>query len=293
MHIDPSLVARLVSEQFPRWASLPIEPVDPNGWDNRTFRLGEELSVRLPSAERYSLQVKKEQRWLPRLGPLLPLPIPVPLAMGHPAAGYPWHWSISGWIDGESATTGAIEDRVRFAKTLASFLSALQKIDPAGGPQPGPHNFFRGGSLANYDDETRHAIEELGDEIDPVRVTRLWEAALRAAPPARAVWLHGDVHPSNLLVNGGRLRAVIDFGLVGVGDPACDLTMTWTFFTGVSRDAFRAALPVDLAMSARARGWALWKALITLVEYHGKEASEAATARRTIEALLADAESAT
>lgn len=155
LDINMSLVSRLIAAQFPHWADLPIEPVESDGWDNRTFRLGDEMAVRLPSAERYSEQVKKEHRCLPRLAPLLPLPIPFPLAMGVPADGYPWHWSIYRWIEGENAMTGTIDDLSRFATTLARFLAALQQIDAAAGPPPGQHNFFRGGPLAVYDAETR------------------------------------------------------------------------------------------------------------------------------------------
>ncbi len=153
--IDVSLVGRLVAAQFPQWADLPIRPVEFDGWDNRTFRLGKVMSVRLPSAGGYAAQVDKEHRWLPRLGPHLPLPIPVPLAKGEPGEGYPWPWSVYGWLDGEHATLKRIADLHGFASALAGFLVALQRIDPTGGPAPGPHNFFRGGPLTVYDAETR------------------------------------------------------------------------------------------------------------------------------------------
>jgi len=151
--ITVSLVGQLVAAQFPRWADLAIAPVELDGWDNRTFRLGEHMAVRLPGAEAYAGQVEKEQRWLPRLTPLLPLAIPVPLAMGVPADGFPWHWSVYHWLEGENATPERIDDLHEFATTLARFLAALQKIDPTGGPPPGPHNSFRGGALAIYDAE--------------------------------------------------------------------------------------------------------------------------------------------
>ena len=145
--ITPSLIRRLVTAQFPQWASLPIEAVACDGWDNRTFHLGRDMSVRLPSAVRYAAQVPKEHYWLPKLAPSLPLPIPVPLAMGVPALGYPWHWSIYRWLEGEAATIERIADLRQFALALAEFLVALQRIDPTGGPPPGPHNFYRGGPL--------------------------------------------------------------------------------------------------------------------------------------------------
>ena len=286
--INVSLVGQLVTAQFPQWADLPIKPVEFDGWDNRTFRLGEDMIVRLPSAEAYTPQVEKEHRWLPRLAPLLPLPIPVPLAMGVPADGYPWHWSVYRWLEGENATLERIADLHQFATTLAQFLAALQRIDPAGGPPPGQHNFFRGGPLAIYDTETRHAIATLDGMIDTDAVTAVWEAALKATWHGSSVWLHGDVSATNLLVTKGRLRAVIDFGSSGVGDPACDVTIAWTLLSGESREAFCTALPVDDATWARGRGWALWKGLITLAEHIHTNPLEAGKARRVIDEVLAD-----
>ncbi len=285
---DAALVGRLLAAQFPQWADLPITPVEFDGWDNRTFRLGVDMAVRLPSAAAYVPQVEKEHRWLPRLAPLLPLPIPIPLAMGVPAAGYPWHWSVYRWLQGETATIERIADLDQFATTLAQFLIALQRIDLAGGPSPGPHNFFRGGSLMVYDTETRHAIEALAGQIDADAAMMVWEAALQATWHGSPVWLHGDIAAGNLLVNRGRLSAVIDFGCSGVGDPACDVTIAWTLFSGESREAFYAALPIDNATWARGRGWALWKGLITLAEYINNNPSKAAKARRVIDEVLAD-----
>ena len=290
VHIDVSLVRRLVAAQFPRWADLPLEPVELDGWDNTTFRLGEEMSVRLPSAAAYAPQVEKEHRWLPRLAPLLPLPIPVPLAKGKPGEGYPFAWSVYCWLDGEPATVGRIVDLVGFATTLAGFLTVLQRIDPAGGPPPGRHNFFRGGPLTVYDAETRQAIAALEGTIDANAATAAWEAALEATWHGPPVWLHGDVASGNLLVEGGRLSAVIDFGTSGVGDPSCDLAIAWTLFEGESRDAFRAALRLDDATWARGRGWALWKALITLAGHIDTDPLEAARARHVIDEVLAERE---
>ncbi len=287
-HIDVSLVRQLIRAQFPHWAHLPIRPVEPNGWDNRTFRLGDDLSVRLPSGEWYALQVEKEQRWLPKLAPLLPLPIPVPLAMGAPACGYPWPWSIYRWLEGRYATIERASDLSRFATTLAQFLSALQRIDPTGGPPPGKHNFFRGGPLATYDSETRQAIAALGGRIEVDAATAVWEAGLAASWNGPPVWVHGDVAATNLLVREGRLSAVIDFGCSGVGDPACDLVIAWTFLSGESRQAFRASLPLDEATWARGRGWALWKALIILAKHAETTPLEAARARRTVAEVLSD-----
>ncbi|MBN1641560.1 MAG: aminoglycoside phosphotransferase family protein [Anaerolineae bacterium] len=286
--IDASLARHLVAAQFPQWADLAVRAVDPGGWDNRTFRLGEDMSVRLPSAERYAAQVAKEQAWLPRLASHLPLPIPTPLAMGDPSSDYPWHWSVYRWIEGEPAAIERIADLCRFAVDLAQFLNALQRIDPDGGPPAGAHNFHRGGPLAVYDGETRDALSALGGEIDATAATAVWEAALRATWHGPSVWVHGDVSTGNLLVREGRLSAVVDFGSSGVGDPACDTVIAWTLFSGASREAFRAALPLDDATWARGRGWALWKALITVAESFRTAPARAREARRVIEHVLAD-----
>jgi aminoglycoside phosphotransferase (APT) family kinase protein len=210
--------------------------------------------------------------------------------MGVPGDGYPWCWSIYHWLEGESATGGRINDLRQFAATLAAFLAALQQIDPTGGPPPGPHNFFRGGSLAVYDRQTRDAITALHGSIDRSAVTAVWEAALEAAWHGIPVWLHGDVDASNLLVRWGRLSAVIDFGCSGIGDPACDLTIAWTFFSRECREAFRAGLSVDGATWARGRGWALWKALIALAAYPGTNPLEVGKARRVVDEVLIDHE---
>ncbi len=288
--INVSLVRRLIAVQFPQWADLPIEPVEVDGWDNTTFRLGARMTARLPSAARYAPQVEKEHRWLPKLGPLLPLPIPSPLAKGVPGEGYPFNWSVYRWLEGETATAERIADLRQFATTLADFLTALQRIDSASGPPPGWHNFFRGGPLTVYDAETRQAIAALDDRIDTDAASAVWEAALAATWHGSPVWLHGDVAAGNLLVKGGRLSAVIDFGTSGVGDPSCDLAIAWTLFGGESRDAFRAALQLDDATWARGRGWTLWKGLITLAEHIDTNPLEAGRARRVIDEVFADHE---
>ena len=245
--IDAELVRQLIAAQFPQWSSLPVEPVAQGGSDNRTFRLGERMLVRLPSESSYAAQVEKEQRWLPTLAPLLPLPIPTPLATGTPGSGYPWPWSVYGWLDGETAACAAIADRRAFAGELGRFLTALQRIDATDGPTAGEHNCHRGGPLETYDAETRRTIEQLGARVDAAAIS-VWSAALSAPWRGAPVWLHGDVAAGNLLVRDGRLCAVIDFGCCGVGDPACDTVMAWTFFDAESRAAFLAALPHDAPM---------------------------------------------
>lgn len=210
--ITVPLVQRLIAAQFPQWTGLSVSPAEPQGWDNRTFRLGATMSVRLPSAEGYTPQIEKEHRWLPYLAPQLPLPIPAPLARGAPAEGYPWSWSVYQWLDGEASSIERIGDLSVFAAALAQFLLALQQIDPAGGPSPGPHSFYRGAPLETYHAETRHAIVTLGDEVNAAAATAVWEAGLAAPFQGPPVWFHGDVAVNNLLVADGQLRAVIDFG---------------------------------------------------------------------------------
>ena len=247
VNINTKLVRQLIAHQFPHRANLPVTEVKPNGWDNRTFRLGEQLSVQLPSAERYAPQARKEHYWLPKLALKLPLPIPTPVAIGKPSLGYLWQWSIYRWIDGETARDENIDDLTQFATSLARFLSALQEIDPVNGPTPGRHNFHRGGDLAVYDDQTRQAISRLVNELDGDAVAEVWAAAPKTPWNNTPVWVHGDVSQGNLLVNDGQLSAVIDFGGTCVGDPACDLAITWAMFKGENRETFRSAPPLDTA----------------------------------------------
>ncbi|MFG1866527.1 aminoglycoside phosphotransferase family protein [Micromonospora arborensis] len=281
--IDVALVRRLVAEQFPRWAHLPIRPVEVGGWDNRTFHLGDTMSVRLPSGAGYALQVGKEQRWLPVLGPRLPLEVPTPLAYGRADGSYPYPWSVYRWIDGRTARAERIDDLTRFATDLAAFLRALRAVDTSDAPAAGAHIAWRGGPLSTYDAETRAAIETHRDRLPVDAVTSIWQAALDATFSGPPVWFHGDVAYGNLLVRDGRLAAVIDFGCCGVGDPACDTVLAWTLLHGPSRAAFRDALGLDDTTWARGRGWALWKALITL---DNPEPAKAAEARHVLGELL-------
>ncbi len=285
---DESLVGRLLAAQFPRWASLSIEPLHSAGTDNAIYRLGDDMAVRLPRIHGATGQVDKEHRWLPRLAPLLPLAIPVPIAKGTPGEGYPWHWSVYRWLEGENATIELIADPRQAARELAQFIYALQRIDTTGGPLAVDHN-LRGVPLATRDASTREAIAALRGMIDADAATTAWEAALQAPEWGRApVWFHGDLLPGNLLFEQGRLSAVIDFGCLGMGDPACDLMVAWGLFSGESRDAFRAALPVDDATWARGRGHALSQALIFVPYYLDTNPVGIANARHMIDEVLAD-----
>jgi len=286
--IDQALARRLIDSQFPQWSHLPVAAVELDGWDNRTFRLGSDLTLRLPSGDWYAKQVEKEQRWLPVLAPQLPLPIPTPVAKGEPDLGYPYPWSVYRWLDGEPALNARIGDLPGFATTLAGFLKALGRVDATGGPAPGRHNFYRGGPLATYEGEALEAIDALGTEIPGAAVRRVWDDAMTTSWEREPVWFHGDVASGNLLVRDALLAAVIDFGTSGVGDPACDVVIAWTFLSGVSRTRFRAELGVDPGTWSRGRGWALWKAVISLVGELERDAPEAAVNRHLIAEILAD-----
>lgn len=286
--IDTALVRRLVAGQFPNWAGHEVRPVAVGGWNNKAFHLGEDMVVRLPRAAAYADQVDKEQRWLPVLGPLLPLPVPVPLAIGQPAEGYPWRWSVYRWIEGLTAAAAVTGDECELAANLAAFLRALQAIATEGGPPPGRHNFFRGGALSTYDAQTRAAITACGDRIDGRAATDLWDLALSSTWQGAPVWLHGDFAAGNLLLSDGRLSAVIDFGNLAVGDPACDLAIAWTLLTEDGRAAFRAALPLDDGTWARGRGWTLWKALILFGRVVDGHPRDVADAGRVLAHVLAD-----
>ena len=259
--VDEEVVRRLVAEQFPRWSHLPVAPVPIGGWDNFTFRLGDEMLIRLPSATEYALAVEKERRWLPELARHVRVPIPSPCGNGVPGAGYPHPWSIYRWLDGDRATFGAITDPTQFADDLADFLVCLRTIDAADGPQPGIHNWYRGATLRTYDATTRDSLAVLAGHVDVHLAAEIWSAALGASWDGVDVWFHGDLSEGNLLLKNGRLAAVIDFGTCGVGDPACDLAIAWTLLTEPGRRALRHRLDVDDASWARGRGWALWKTL--------------------------------
>ncbi|EGP56525.1 aminoglycoside phosphotransferase APH(3') [Agrobacterium tumefaciens] len=279
----------LIAGQFPQWAALDVRPVELSGWDNRSFRLGEDMLVRLPSAGRYVAQVEKEHRWLPVLASFLPLPIPEPLALGKPGEDYPFCWSVYGWLEGEPLARhlGHI-DLPTIAVDVAAFLKTLHGIDASDGPLAGEHNFHRGGSLAVYDGEARAAAAHLDDEIDRALAMEIWQLALSSRWQRPGVWVHGDIAEGNLLVKDGRLSAVIDFGSSGVGDPSSDLVLAWNVLDTESRAVFRRALDLDDATWQRGRGWALWKALITLEAQRGRNEQMAEWSRRTIREVFAD-----
>ncbi|MEW1635471.1 aminoglycoside phosphotransferase family protein [Streptomyces sp. NPDC093801] len=279
--IGTALVRRLVEAQFPQWAGLPLERVEPGGSDHVVHRLGGELSVRLPRHRDAVGQAAEELRRLPRLAPRLPLAVPVPVAVGEPGSGYPWPWAVSRWIDGETATAEGLGDSIPAARALAGFLTALAACPTdSGGEVRAP--------LAERDADTRAAIAALAGVFDARAMTALWDAALAAPAWGRApVWCHGDLHTGNLLTTGGELSAVIDFGELAVGDPACDLTIAFTLMSARSRAEFRTALGVDADTWARGRGWALATGLNAHVTYAATRPRVAAQTTRQITAALA------
>ncbi|AZK97690.1 MULTISPECIES: aminoglycoside phosphotransferase family protein [Streptomyces] len=288
--IGAALARRLVDDQFPRWSGLPLAPVEPGGSDHVIFRLGGELSVRLPRHEEAVGQAAKEYTWLPRLAPHLPLAVPVPVAVGEPGFGYPWPWAVSRWLDGDTATPDGIGESAAAAETLAGFLTALQRFAPAGpeGAEALRDPALTAEPLAALDGATRAAIAATGGVFDAAAMTAVWDAALAA--PARQsppVWFHGDFHTGNLLTRGGRPSAVIDFGSLGLGDPARDLMMAFTLLSPRTRPVFRAALGADEAMWTRGRGWALATGLNAYRHYAAVNPRVAAQTSRQIAAAIA------
>jgi aminoglycoside phosphotransferase (APT) family kinase protein len=289
LQLNLSFVKNLISTQFPQWADLPIKRFNSSGTDNAIYRIGESMAVRLPSEESGSLQIKKENRWLPIIEKHLPVAVPTPLELGTPTEDYPWYWTVNKWIKGENAITGKIDDSYQLGLDLGQCITALQQIDPSDGPLPGRHNFRRGEPLAKRDDEVRKAIEKLHGDIDTNIATKAWEAALKAPLWGKSpVWIHGDLHAGNLLVDQGRLCAIIDFGGLGVGDPACDWLFAWNLLSVKTREKLREALSVDDATWARGRGWALYVGLTALPDHRISNPVFAGIARRLIEEVLED-----
>lgn len=284
---DASLVGRLVAAQFPRWARLPVVRVASAGTDNALYRLGGELLVRLPRIYWAVDDVQKEHEWLPKLARRLPVEVPTPVAMGLPGEGYPWHWSVYRWIEGAPPRIVVPDDAANLALEVASFVRALELLDTTGGPIAG-----RGVHLSERDSDTRAAISQLRGQVDTDAVTAAWDDGLSVAPwNGSPVWIHGDLKPDNLLCRDGHLHAVIDFGGLGVGDPAADMLIAWTLLPPAARDRFRAALDVDSETWRRGRAWALSIALIQLPYYRHSNPPLAASARHVIAEVLEDARS--
>ncbi|MFJ4717413.1 aminoglycoside phosphotransferase family protein [Streptomyces sp. NPDC088785] len=280
--IDTALVRDLLDRQFPQWSRLPLTRVEPGGSDHVIHRLGDELAVRLPRHSGALGQAEKERDRLPDLARRLPLAVPVPVAVGRPALGYPWPWAVTRWLDGEVATVEGLGDSSAAALELAAFLRALQSVDPhAAGPAEVRE------TLADRDAATRAALARAVGTFDAGAMTALWDAALAApawsGPP---VLCHGDFHTGNLLTRGGRLSAVIDFGSLGAGDPAVDLMIAFTLLSPRCAAVFRGALGADDATWLRGRGWALTSGLIAWAAYAAASPRIAAATTRQIRAAL-------
>lgn len=276
-------------EQFPQWAELAVAEVPSSGTDNATFRLGQDLVARLPRGPASVPALAKEQEWLPRLEGALPTLVPQLAACGKPSPDYPAPWSINRWIDGEPYREEAVTDWGAFVRALAGFVKSLQGIDTLDGPAPGPHNFGRGAPLAHRDERVRGALAATADWVDAKAAGMAWEedslAPAWAGPPS---WMHSDIHAQNILMSGGRLHAVLDFGCLGVGDPACELALAWRLLPAHSRSQFRALLAPDDATWRRARAWALSISLMEVQHYRTGNTALNAIAMRTIGEVLKD-----
>ncbi|MFF3766295.1 aminoglycoside phosphotransferase family protein [Streptomyces sp. NPDC001922] len=284
---DAALVRRLVAGQFPDWAGLPVRPLPSSGTDHRVYRLGDALSVRMPRVAGAVKQAVTEAQWLPVLAPRLPLPIPAQVAVGRPDGDYPFDWSVHAWLPGEAATptTG---DTPHVATALAEFVTALRAVDTEGAPLFSHGS--RGGPLAGLDASVRRAVAELGDRVAGAHVLRSWEESLTAEPASAVTWIHGDLLPGNLLLAGDRLSSVIDFGCLGVGDPAVDLLPAWNLFTGPNRAEFRARTAAGPAAWLRGRGWALAQAVTALPYYWDTDPAMVRQASHALRQVLADTE---
>jgi aminoglycoside phosphotransferase (APT) family kinase protein len=259
---DPSLVRRLVLSQFPHWADLAVEPVLPRGTDNANYRLGESLLVRLPRREDNVRPLAKEIEWLPRLAPLLPLPVPQPVASGEPGEGFPFPWAIFTWVEGGNATIDGV-DAAATADAMGAVVGALRRIDASGAP-PG----LRRGTLAAQDERTRAGLAQLTGRYDTDALLAVWEEAVAApafdGPPT---WCHCDLDLRNVLFASGKPCGLVDFGSIGAGDPASDDAAAFKLLPPGARAAFWAATGADDASIARARGWTVFQCAMALPYY--------------------------
>ncbi|MFP3714306.1 aminoglycoside phosphotransferase family protein [Puerhibacterium sp. TATVAM-FAB25] len=288
-------VRRLVAAQLPRLAHLPVTPVTASGTDHRLFRLGDDLVARMPKVAWAAAQAESDARWLPRLAPRLPVAVPAPVALGAPDDAYPFRWSVVPWLPGRAAGDPLAGEPLGFdpregAVLLGAVVRALRSTGTAGGPVK--DGTGRGVPLARLDADVRAAVVACGSRVDARAALRAWERALAAPPSSVPGWIHGDLMPGNLLAHGGRLTAVIDWGALGVGDPAADLAPAWWLFDGAARRAFREAatdgLPDADAAWERARGWVLVQGVVALPYYWDRWPEFARASQRRVAAVLAD-----
>ena len=286
--VTEPVVRQLIADQCPQWQHLPLRAVASSGTDNVLYRLGEEYVVRLPMRPSAVPQITREATWLPFLAPHLPVAIPHPVAVGQASADYPASWAVYRWLPGDTALTAVVADQAHIAHQLATFVRALWQV-PVGADVPRATGAARGVPLSQRLTLTAEALVATRDLVDGALLHELWQRAV-AAPvwPHASVWVHGDIQPTNLLVEGGELRAVIDFGTLGVGDPAVDLLVAWNYLDAPARRVFREVVAVDEATWERGRGWALSVALLQLPYYLHTNPVMVASARRVIAAVSAD-----
>ncbi len=286
--LNPDLARRLIAEQFPEYASLPIVDVEKQGHDNRTYRLRHHMLIRMPTAADCALKVPKEQELLPQLAKRLSLSIPAPIKMGKPSADYPYPFSIYKWLPGKSINllTLTNQEKEQLALDLSKFLKELQAISDVEGPEPGHHNWWRGDHVSVYDKGAREQIAELAEIIDASLALALWDQASATKWNKTPIWIHGDFAIGNILMEDGKLSAVIDFGSAAVGDPACDLVIAWTYLSGKSREIFIDEMDMDQDTWLRARAWALWKATFELCQVTDKNSPEARLQKRIIDEVV-------
>ena len=278
------LAHNLIAEQFPEYADLPITDVEKQGHDNRTYRLGEHMLIRMPTAADYALKVPKEQELLPGLAKRLSVNIPAPIKRGKTSTDYPYPFSIYRWLSGKSINllTLTDQDKEQLAFDLAKFLKELQAINDVEGPEPGQHNWWRGDHISVYDKGAREQIAELAEIIDATQALTLWDQACATKWDKKPVWIHGDFAIGNILMDAGKLSAVIDFGGAAVGDPACDLVIAWTYLSGKARETFISKMDMDSDTWLRSRAWALWKATFELCQIADKNSHEAEVQKQII-----------
>lgn len=286
--LSPDLARKLIAEQFPEYASLTIVDVEKQGHDNRTYRLGEHRLIRMPTAADYALKVPKEQELLLQLAKRLSVSIPAPIKMGKPSTDYPYPFSIYKWLSGKSINLLTLidQEKEQLAFDLAKFLKELQAITDVEGPEPGQHNWWRGDHVSVYDKGAREQIAELAEIIDASKALALWDQACAMRWDKTPVWIHGDFAIGNILMDSGKLSAVIDFGGATVGDPACDLVIAWTYLSGKAREIFISEMDMDQCTWLRARAWALWKATFELCQIADKNIPEAGLQKRIIDEVI-------
>lgn len=282
------LAHKLIAEQFSEYGHLPITDVEKQGHDNRTYRLGNDMLIRMPTAESYALKVPKEHALLPKLAPHLTVNIPVPIKMGGASEDYPYPFSIYKWLPGRSINLLILDNvaQVKLAFDLAKFLKELQSIDDVKGPSPGQHNWWRGDHVSVYDKGARDQIAKLSTVINERKAIDLWEHACKTKWNQAPIWVHGDLAIGNMLLLDGTLSAIIDFGGIALGDPACDLVIAWTFFKNNARDTFVQEIALDEDTWLRAKAWALWKATFELCQIADKNSPEAHIQKRIIEDVI-------